>query len=174
MALNCSLSAGYQLPCRSTGGIQEIYIGTYNGNALQYIFGTDSSIIGFTGSTVSFYGFQQPAQIGSYVEAGQGSIENGTFFYEGTLEMTLQQMTQALANTINTLGIGRWRAILLDQNGLYWLVGRQNAVYVTTSTPSLGKAFGDLNGTVITFQSDEPLTITNVSQAAALSVIVQP
>lgn len=175
MANTCSPNSVYTLPCRASGGIQSVYVGTWNGTNLGYIYdsGTSSgAIAGFTGSTVSFYQFEQPTQTAGYSEAGTGNVQNGTFFVEGTLTVTLQQMTQAITNILNTLGAAKLRVIILDQNGNYWLMGKVNPVYVNTTAGGLGTAFGDLNGQVVTFTSDEPSFITQVDTAAALSVIV--
>ena len=50
-------------------------------------------------------------------------------------------------------------------------MGYQNPVRVSASTPNLGKAYGDLNGAVITFMTKEPTPAYEVSSTAALSVI---
>jgi len=169
----CVLTAGYALGCRDNiGGIQEVYIGEWNGDALGYTFGTASIITAFTGATGSFFTFEQEAQVGSYTENGVFSNENGTSFYEQTCVITLHKLEAPLRNTILVLGQGKWRVIIKDQRGKYWLMGKQNPVRVSASTPQLGKAYGDLNGAVITFMGAEPEIAYEVEAAAALSVIV--
>lgn len=173
MALtNCLLTSGYTLNCRNIAGVQAIYIGTWNGASMTYGATADGSIISFGGATVSFYTFQQDLEQGSFVDAGQYSVENGTAFYEQTCEITVTPLTQALSNQIATLGQGRWRILILDQQGLYWLMGKTNPVSVSAATPGLGKAYGDLHGAVITFTGKEQAPIVQVSSAAALTLIV--
>jgi hypothetical protein len=168
----CVLTNGYTLGCRDNiGGVQEIYIGEYNGDSLGYSFGIDGVIGTFSGATVSFYSFEQEIETASYTENGVFSTENGTAFYEETLTITLHKLDASLRNKILLLGQGKWRIIVKDQRGVFHLMGKQNPVRVSASTPGVGKAYGDLNGAVITFMGKEPETAHIVSSVAALSVI---
>lgn len=170
--MSCVLTNGYTLGCRDNiGGIQEVYIGEYNADALSYSFTASNVISAFGGATVSFYTFEQEIETGSYTENGVFSTENGTAFYEMTLSITLHKLDATLRNQILLLGQGKWRIIIKDQRGVYHLMGYQNPVRVSASTPGLGKAYGDLNGAVITFMGKEPEPAYIVQSAAALSVI---
>lgn len=168
----CLLTSGYTLGCRDNiGGIQEVFIGAYNGDSLTYQLGTNNIIGTFSGATVSFYTFEQEIETGSYTENGVFSTENGTAFYEQTLTITLHKLDAALRNQILLLGQGKWRIIIKSQRGDYYLMGYQNPVRVSASTPGLGKAYGDLNGAVITFMGKEPAPAYLVSSTAALQLI---
>lgn len=168
----CLLTSGYSLGCRDgIGGIQEVYIGEWNGDSLTYQLGTNNIIGTFSGATVSFYTFEQEIETGSYTENGVFSTENGTGFYELTLTINLYNLDAALRNKILILGQGKWRIIIKSQKGDYYLMGYQNPVRVSAATPGLGKAYGDLNGATITFMGKEPAPAYLVSSTAALSVI---
>lgn len=169
----CVLTDGYLLGCRDNiGGVQEVYIGEWNGTAMGYTLGTTfSNIEAFTGATVSFFKFEQEIETASYTENGEFSTENGTAFYTQTLEITLHRLDNELRNKLIILGQGKWRIIVKDQRGVYHLIGKQNPVRVSSSTPGVGKAYGDLNGAVITFEGKEPEIANIVDSAAALSVI---
>ena len=176
--MSCPITYGYSVPCRSTGGISVVYIGQYNSgltitkdSSPTGITSSAGIINSFGGATSSFYKFEAQIETASLVEAGEFSVENGTAFYTQTAEITLQGLSQALVEQISILGKGRWRIIVLDQTGQYWLMGETNPVYVSGSTPGLGKAYGDLNGAVITFEVKEPNPIRQVLPAAALSLI---
>lgn len=169
----CVLTSGYTLGCRDNiGGIQEVYIGTYNADALTYTLGTNDIIGTFSGTWSGFYTFEQEIETGSFNQTGQFSTENGTAFYEQTLEITVHKLEAALRNQIYLLGQGKFRILIKDQRGKYWLMGYQNPVRVSASTPSLGKAYGDLNGAVITFMTKEPSPAYEVASSAALQLIV--
>jgi hypothetical protein len=171
--MSCVLTDGYTLGCRDNiGGIQTVYIGEWNGDDLQYGFTTSNVIDSFSGATVSFYTFEQEIEVGSYTENGVFSTENLTAFYEQTLTITLHKLEAALRNKILILGQGKWRILIKDQRGLYWLMGKQNPVRVSAATPGLGKAYGDLNGAVITFMGKEAEPANEVTDAAAATVIV--
>lgn len=169
----CLLTSGYSLPCKGTAGIQEVYIGNWNSTSMAMTISgtTTSQITGFTGTTQSFYKFQQQIEQAGFTETGNFSAENGTSFYEQTLEITVNNVDPTLVTTINTLGRGKWRVLILDQNGNYWLMGKQNPVNVTAIAGGLGKAYGDLNGFTITFTGKEYDSLYNVTTAAALQII---
>ena len=168
----CLLTSGYTLGCRDNiGGIQEVYIGEYNANSLTYVLGQDNIIGTFSGATVSFYTFEQEIETASFTENGEFSIENGTSFYTSTLTISLHKLEASLRNKILLLGQGKWRIIVKDQRGKYWLMGYQNPVRVSASTPGLGKAYGDMNGAIITFTGKEPVPAYEVAASAALKVI---
>ena len=170
----CILTSGYSLPCKGIAGVQEVYIGTWNDGSLTYTTGTGSNlnqITAFTGATVSFYKFQQTIETGSLTETGNFNEQNGTAYYDQVVEITVHNVSQTLNDQVNTLGRGRWRIIVLDANGNYFLVGKQNPVSVTALTGGLGKAYGDLNGYTITFTGKEYDVLTQVTSTAALSVI---
>ena len=171
--MSCVLTYGYNIPCKATGGVQAVWIGTWEAG-LTYTYDSSApgitssygTITAFGGATSSFSKFEQNLETASLAEAGAFSVENGSAFYTQTCEITLYQMTQAMSEQINILGKGRWRVIILDQNGNYWLMGKQNPVNVSAATPGLGKAYGDLNGAIVTFEGKEPAPITQVSSAA--------
>lgn len=171
--MSCVLTSGYTLGCRdNVGGIQQVYIGEWNGSALQYTLDPNQVIGTFSGTYSGFYTFEQEIEVGSYTENGVYSVENGTAFYEQTLEITLHKLEAAIRNQILVLGQGKWRILILDQRGRYWLMGYQNPVRVSAATPGLGKAYGDLNGAVITFMGKEPEPAHEVSASAAAQLIV--
>jgi len=168
----CILTSGVSLGCRDNlGGVQEVFIGDYNGDSLTYQLGTNNIIGTFSGTTMSFFPFEQEIETASFTENGVFSVENGTSFYELTLTINLYKLEASLRNKILILGQGKWRIIVKDQRGIYHLMGYQNPVRVSASTPGVGKAYGDMNGATITFMGKEPEPAYVVSTAAALSVI---
>lgn len=173
--MSCLITGGIGLECRdNAGGIQNIYIGNYNGSSMTYTIGTSSDvgqITSFGGATVSMYTFNQPLESASLNMTGGFSTENGTSFYTQTVELVIHKMTAAHSTIVNTLGQGTWRIIVLDQNGRYFLVGAQNGARVSASTPGAGKALGDLNGYKLTFEAKEPLLPIEVTSTAALALI---
>jgi hypothetical protein len=168
---NCVLTDGYVLGCRDNiGGVAEVYIGEWNGTTTQYALDSDCVITGVT-SGATFYKFEQDIEVASYQETGNFSTENGTAFYEQVLEITLHKMNAELRNKLVILGQGKWRIIVKDQRGTYWQMGYQNPIRVTSSTPGFGKAYGDLNGAIVTFTGKEPEIAKVIEESVALSLI---
>jgi hypothetical protein len=174
MPTNCSCVLNeYTLACRNnTGGIQKVWIGCYNSDCV-YTLDANNIITGATGcgSGTAFYSFEQEIETGSFVQNGQFSTENGTTFFEQVLEITLHKMDSTQRNRVQSLAIGAWRVVILDQQGNYWMMGHQNPVRVTSATPQLGKAYGDLNGAIITFTGKEPENAYSINAAYALSIL---
>ena len=100
MACSCVLNE-YVLSCRDNiGGIQRVFIGCYDSDVVFSLDG-DNVIDGVAGPTVSYYKFEQEIETGSFVQNGQFSTENGTSFYEQTLEITLHKMDSIMRNRIS-------------------------------------------------------------------------
>jgi hypothetical protein len=173
MATSCScVLSEYTLACRNnTGGIQKIWISCYDSNITWTLDGTNVITGATGGSGNSWYAFEQEIETGSFLQNGQFSTENGTTFFEQVLEITLHKMDAAQRNRIQSLVIGAWRVIVLDQQGTYWMMGFQNPVRVSSATPQLGKAYGDLNGAILTFNGKEPENAYSIQTAFALTLI---
>ena len=171
--MSCLLTSGYSIACREQAGVQKVFIGTWNDTALGEQYGSDGLTIGtFSGATVSFYTFQQTIETANYTSAAEINNENNAIQYAQTLEITLTNLTASLVNQIKILGQGVWRIILLDKNGMYWLMGLNGPVQVSAIASGLGKAGTDLNGATLTFTSKEVQPLVAVAPSAALSVIV--
>jgi hypothetical protein len=173
--MSCLLTQGYSIPCKGIAGVQAVYIGEWNGGTASGGIGYTTSgltITAFTGATVSFYEFQQPIETGSLTETGNFNTQNGTAYYDQVVEITCHNIDASLIEQVNTLGRGRWRILVLDVNGNFFLIGKQNPVMVTSIAGGLGKAYGDLNGYTITFTGKEFDALAPVTAAAANAVIV--
>jgi len=169
--MSCNLSSGFSLGCRdSLGGLQKVFLATWDADTVYGFTGSCNIIDSFTPPS-SFYTFEQELETASFVQNGQFSTENATSFYEQILEITIQKLDACNREQIKVLGQGVWRVIILDQRGQYWLMGAQNPVRVTSATPQLGKAFGDLNGAVITFTGKEPEPAYNLSTSVIQSLL---
>ena len=186
MALSCALTAGYQVPCRVTSGIQAVYITSYGFSAsfpgslgspfLLDTLGTSplglGSVNGITGSTPTFYKFEQRLEQGSYMESGIYG-ENGSAGFSQKMEITIEGYDQATKNIISILNKGSWRVIVLDQNGNYVLMGYKNPVLITTADGGLGKTLVDGVKTTLTFEGKEtdqaPSINTSVITTLALN-----
>ncbi len=171
--MSCILTAGWPLTCRSIGGIQAVYIGAYQAPGQSMTMGLTASgeITSFSGATVSFYTFAQDLETGSLVSAPQVSTENGTYFEEITVEFSIFNFSQEMQNILNTLGQSRWRVMVLTQDGSYYLIGYTNPVNISGGNYGFGKAYGDMNGAMITMTSKEQYGLRKVSSSAALSLI---
>jgi len=91
------------------------------------------------------------------------TIENGTVVYNQELLVTINKMNTSMRNEILLLGKNTLIAVVEDQNGVYWLLGRYNGLDITTGTASSGLAQADRNGYQLTFTGGEKELAPTVS-----------
>jgi hypothetical protein len=163
----CLLSTGYTLGCRdSIGGIQDVWIGNFGGNA-TYTLNANDVVTAFTGSTVSYFKFEQEMETGQFNQNGAYSVENGTVFFTQELLLTFHKNDATLRNQLLVLSQANMSVIVKDQRGEFWLMGYQNGVRATAGAMNTGKAFGDLNGFTITLTAKEPEPAHPISSTAS-------
>ena len=152
--MSCILANGIALGCKdSLGGIKEVYIGSTNATTV-FTYDADDVITGATAAP-NFFTFEQRNEQGEFVQTGQHSVENGTNFWEQSVSLIFTKNDAEDRNTLMLLAQSTLMIIVLDQNGKYWVVGETNGADLTASTQSAGKAYGDLNGTTVSFMGKE-------------------
>ena len=152
--MSCILANGIALGCKdSLGGIKEAYIASTNLTTV-FTYDADDVIDSATGAP-SFFTFQQRNEQGEFIQTGNHSVENGTNFWEQTVSLIFTKNEAADRNTLKVLAQSTLLIIVKDQNDKYWVVGESNGADLTASTQSAGKAYGDLNGTTVSFTAKE-------------------
>lgn len=161
----CVLTASRALDCRdSVGGIKRIYVTELeNKNTLSSTNGVIGTFTLDTGKKFWTYDFEK--QTGSFEEAIQTSVENGTLFYETTLKIILNKMDVATRNELRLLAQNRLMIIIQDNNGLYWLMGETNGADLAPSKGMSGTAMGDRNGYELNFIAQEPQPMNTVNSS---------
>lgn len=172
----CLITSGYNLGCRdAVGGLRNVYISNFD-DVLSVSLDTDGSVDGITAAgspaTPTFYKVEQDQEVASFTETPQLSIENGTAFYEQSLEITITGATQRIYNFVKVLNQGSWRIMIQDNMGNYRFIGVNTAVRTSAGTGGSGKAFGDLNGYVITFMCKDIAPAPVVDPAIAEASII--
>ena len=149
MANNCILDNGYALGCASIGGIEKLWIGTYDADAV-YALDALEIITGAT-TTAIVYSFEQNMETAGLIQNGQYSLENGTVFYESILSIKMIELTAELRNTALALGKAPIMAVVKSNAGHYYFLGLESAGRASTGTASVGVAMGDMNGASLEF-----------------------
>ena len=182
----CQWTSPLGLNCRTVGGVSPygVFIAPWlcgpssDGatGSFAFTFTQDSSgtITGASGSVNPlFMQICQDNEVASLTSVPDASniIANGTFYSINTCEVSLFNLSQDLINRINTLMAGRWRLIILGNDGNYYFMGLNNPVYVSAITGGINKMLGDLNGFTITFESKEQFGLTLMDPTFAQSII---
>jgi len=152
--MGCLLTTGRELPCKdSVGGIKAVYLADYGSlGALTVTSGEVTAIAGTPDL------FQFDVKGNSSLEQGiTSSRENGTTFYEQTLNLTLTKLDLATQQEIVLMAKARPHIFVEDYNGNYFLVGAANGADVSGGTIVTGAAMGDLSGFTLVFSAQETL-----------------
>ena len=152
----------------SIGGIRNVYF--VNNNVMgAYTIEADGELSDL-GATSSAYKYELNPQSSDFDEPITVSEENGTVFYEQTINLALPNLSKDALKNLKLLAQGRFQVFVEDNNineatgfGDLYLAGAYNGMTVTGGNVGRGKAFGDMSG--------YNLTLTGREQRAAMIVV---
>ena len=157
----CDITSGFTLGCRdNSGGIKNLYILS---GSVETIVGDASGLItemtGSAGST--FYKFELFRQTSDYTETITSTPENGTIFYEQSVNAIFFKLQTATRNQMRVLAQNPNLKVIVqtnntDSTSTYTYLGQRNGLQLTGGTGASGTSFGDLNGYTLTFVGQEP------------------
>ena len=149
----CAVSNGRSLPCKSAvGGIKNIFFAPYS-TVTAALSPAADGVITLT-DTEDFYKYEVKGN-SSLETAINSSRENGTTFYEATLNCTFTFLDVATQEQIKLLANGRPQIVVEDYNGNGFLIGKDHGAEVTGGTVVTGAAMGDLSGFTLTLTAQE-------------------
>ena len=158
----CSLTTGRKVPCKSAvGGIKTVYFADYGTLGDATI--TSGEITALSGLSIEWFQFDVKGN-SSLETSINSSRENGTTFYESTLNLTLTFQDKATQEELKLIAHARPHIVIEDYNGNYFLMGLEHGADVNGGTIVTGAAMGDLTG----------YTITAVAQETAPPYFVTP
>lgn len=177
----CDITSGFTLGCRdNTGGIKNLYI--LSGSISSVGDASEGLINGITGSG-EFFKFELFRQTSDFSEAISATPENGTVFYEQSVNAVFFKLQSSTRNQIRVLAKNPDLKVIVETNngsedgvGKYWLLGEENGVQLLSGTGATGTAFGDLNGYNLTFtgQESEPASEISGSLTGVVDGITVP
>ena len=150
----CDLTRGRKEPCKDVvGGIKAVYFTDFGD--LGTITLTDDEITDMSGT---FTAFKYEVKGNSSFEQNiTSSRENGTTFFEQTLNLTLHKLTKEDNKELKLIAFGRPHVAVEDYNGNVFLMGREHGADVSGGTIVTGAAMGDLSGYTLTLSAMETL-----------------
>ena len=156
----CLITKGRGVGCKTAfAGIKNIYIIDYS--TVVATLPTPAGTVTLpTDDTAEFFKFEVKGGQTSLETSVTSSRENGTTFYESTLNITFQVLDVATQEEIKLLNRGRAQYVVeLYPNGAgvtkYLLVGKDNGAEITGGTIVSGAAAGDLQGFTLTAVATE-------------------
>ena len=148
----CDLTLGRKEPCKDVvGGIKAVYFTDFGDFGSVTL--TDDEITDMTGTFTAFkYEVKGNSSLEQTVNA---SRENGTVFYEQTLNLTLKKLSKEDNKELKLLAYGRPHVAVEDYNGNVMVVGLEHGADVSGGTIVTGAAMGDLSGYTLTLTGME-------------------
>lgn len=148
----CDLTKGRKEPCKDVvGGLRAIYFVDYGD--LGTVTQTDDEITDLSG-TFTAYKYELKGN-SSFEQTVTSSRENGTTFFEQTLNLTLKKLSKEDHKEIKLLAYGRPHVAVEDYNGNVFLMGLEHGADVSGGTIVTGAAMGDLSGYTLTLSGME-------------------
>ena len=157
----CELTRGRGLDCKDImAGVRNIYFAQHEDLTITHTDGSISQIAGAGGYSAGYYKYAIPKGQASMTETITSSLENGTVFYEGSINLKLHKLTVNDRNEIKLLAQNRL-VIFVElyqttggKNDI-WAFGVENGCELSAGSALSGAAFGDHNGYDLTFSSSE-------------------
>jgi len=148
----CDLTKGRKEPCKDVvGGLKAVYFTDFGDYGT--VTETDDEITDMTGTFVAFkYELKGNS---SFEQTITSSRENGTTFFEQTLNLTLKKLSKEDNKELKLLAYGRPHVAVEDYNGNVFVMGLQHGADVTGGTVSTGAAMADLSGYTLTLSAQE-------------------
>lgn len=151
--------AGLCRDCESSkGGIVEVYafnFGDIVQSGLTETAGTINGIELASGAKAYKYEFRKGT--GSMTSTLNVDPANGVNYVSTELVLQFTKMETRKRIEMAALAVGELAFIVKDANGIYWLLGKDEAVTATAGTGQTGQAVGDGNFYNITF-TDQSLS----------------
>ena len=166
----CALTQGYNLDCKdSYGGVKDIFIMEL-ANAVTITSGA-GIVTGITkAATRLFYKYNLIVNTADGNDNLTNNRENGSTIVNQTISFPINKMTVSVRNELLLLAQARLLIVLVDQNGLGWLYGRDNGMMISTISGKTGKTLADRNGYEFAFEGTEKELALNVNAATLLTL----
>lgn len=152
----CDLTRGRKEPCKDVvGGLKNIYFVDFGD--LGTVTKTDDEITNLTGDSsnnLTAYKYELKGN-SSFEQTVNASRENGTVFYEQTLNLTLKKLSKEDNKELKLLAYGRPHVAVEDYNGNVFLMGLEHGADVSGGSIVSGASMGDLSGYTLTLTAQE-------------------
>ena len=168
----CDITSGFSLGCRdNVGGITNLYILS---GSIDTVSTVSEGLIDAISGSGEFYKFELFRQTSDYSEAITSTPENGTVFYEQTVNAVFFKLQSSTHNQVKVLAQNPNLKVIVETNngtvdgvGRYWLLGEDRGLQLLSGTGASGTAYGDLNGYNLTFTGQEPNPASEISGSLA-------
>lgn len=143
MACNVTLT-GIALDCGTNlSGIKAIYLA--NDASVGDVTVSDNEISAIDGSAGTFKKYVPAKNTGSLTKTLTKDESTGVMYYTNEAVAQFNRMETAKRTEIANIDRGQFKAIVLDNNGKYWFLGKDNYVSATAVTGQTGAGLDEGN-----------------------------
>lgn len=172
MACVASTLSGIALDCGNVGGIQQIYIANV-ADVSTIATGANGEISAITmAASAKFKTYSFRKGNASFTTTGARDDKNGTYFAKTDINIQFNQMDASKRTEMIQLVKANAYVIIKDNNGIYWFVGKDSYVAITTGNGQSGStmAEGNFYNVVLSSETVElPCTVLSTIIAAIVS-----
>ena len=145
---------GITLDCQpSLGGIKKVWLAQYS-DVSEVTVDPESKMISSITNAGEWYEYQFRKATGSLTSTLNVDETAGTNYVSNELSLVFTKMETAKRIEIAALSIGQLCAIVLDSNGHYWFLGKDDYVSASAGAGNTGTAKGDQNAYTLTLSTD--------------------
>lgn len=174
--MSCDITSGFTLGCRdNTGGIKNLYILS---GSVDSIGEASEGLINSISGSGSFFKFELFRQTSDYTETITSTPENGTIFYEQSVNAVFFKLQSATRNQVRVLAKNPDLKVIVETNngaddgiGKFFYLGEANGLQLLGGTAESGTAFGDRNGYALNFVGSEPQPASELSGSDLSAVL---
>lgn len=151
MECNSIVLAGIARDCNANmGGIQKVWM--ILKSDVNSVTVTDNKISALSIASGSANAFNFRKGAASMTSNLQKDDTAGSYYWETDLAMNFQRMETAKRTAIMALTLAEAAAIVKDNNGIYWFLGKDEYLSATAGTGETGTAKTDANQYTVTLQ----------------------
>lgn len=183
---------GFNTSCGSNlASIKKIYIGSFESATFTYNYQMNGSdqvldadgnpIIETVKSAVLGSGEDKWVEFGFKKNTGSMSSEmtvndNGSHYFTNTANLVFAKQDKVKRLALQATASGECSMIILDSNGIYWLIGSEIAATATSLSANTGTAVGDANQYDVAISADEaymPIPLDATSAATIITALTE-
>lgn len=176
--MSCAITKGRGIGCKNAfAGIKNIYILDYSA-VIEALGDSNGTITLPTDNSAEFFKFEVKGNQSNLETVVNSDRNNGTTFYESTLNVTFQNLDVATQEELKLLNRGRAHYVVEMYpdgagNTKRLLLGRDNGAEITGGSIVTGAAPADLQGftiTAVATEVDPPFFCTEPDVAGATPI----
>lgn len=167
----CALTQDYnQANCGDLfGGLSTVYImELYNLLTAPVTAGAVTAVTKV--STTYFRKYNLKVSTADADEAKTVNRENNTSMVKQSLRFPMQGLAVSLRNEIELLGKNLLVIVIVDENGMGWMYGKDRGMRLLTANAKTGKILSDFNGYELAFDAEEKELAVSVSPTIVLTL----